>query len=133
MNRLRSSESNPRRASADRGEGRLKAILWTVVLVIVVFVAVKIIPSYVAEYQLRDKMQEEARYSVVYHRSEEETRNIIFRVIQDLDIPARREDIKIDASSRVVKISVQYNVPIDFIFYKTEFHFSIDTENKALV
>ena len=123
----------PARCSAERGEGRLKATLWTAVIVIALFVAVKIVPAYVGEYQLKDKMQEEARYAVVYHRTEEEIRNIIYREIQDLDIPARREDIKIEASSRSVKISVEYNVPIDFILYKTEFHFAIDTENKSLV
>lgn len=118
---------------AERGEGRFKAIAWTVVLVAVIYAGVKIVPLYVNEYQLRDKMQEEARFAVVNRHSDEQIREVIWREIQDLDIPAKREAIQIENSNREVKISIEYSVPVDFLVYKTELHFSINTANKALV
>ena len=50
---------------SQRGGGTIKAILWTAILIYGAFVAYKILPAYVAEYQLADKMQEQARFSVV--------------------------------------------------------------------
>ena len=49
----------------ENGSGTIKAILWTVLLIYGAFVAYKILPAYVAEYQLQDKMQEQARFAVV--------------------------------------------------------------------
>ena len=61
-----------------------------------VYVAFKMVPLYVAEYQLKDKMDEQARFAVVNRYSEDQIRDVIFKVVQDLDIPAKREDIKVE-------------------------------------
>ncbi len=52
--------------------------------------------------------------------------------MQDLEIPAKREDIKIVANPAVVKISMDYVVLIDLFFYHLDLHFSPSSENKAL-
>jgi len=57
--------TNPRNRKNERGAGKFKAILVTAILVFLVFAAVKMVPPYVAEYQLSDKMQETARYASV--------------------------------------------------------------------
>jgi len=91
------------------------------------------LPAYVAEYQLADKMQETARFAVVQRQSEEQVRETIFKVIQDLNIPCKKEDIKVTSSSGGVTISVDYRVPVDLIVYQTELHFTPSSENKSLV
>jgi hypothetical protein len=115
------------------GGGRLKAILYTAVFVMAIYSAVKFVPAYVAEYQLADKMQEQARFAVVNRYTEEQIRDNLFRVIQDLEIPAKREDIKISANSSIVKISMEYTVPVDLLFYHLDLHFSPASENKSLI
>ena len=110
------------------GEGRLKAIIYTAILVIGVFVAFKLVPLYVAQYQLKDKMEEQARFAVVNRYSEDQVRDNIFRVIEDLDIPAKREDIKVPSTTHGISISVDYTVPVDFLVYKTEMNFSSTSE-----
>jgi hypothetical protein len=129
---------NPKRLSIKRqrgqyGGGRLKAIAYTVVLVIGVYVAFKVVPAYVSEYQLSDKMQEQARYAVVNRYSPDQIRDNIYKEVQDLDIPAKREDIKVSATQQVVKISVDYTVPVDLLFYSTELHFSPSSEDKSIM
>src|SRR6202166_5245347 len=94
-----------------RGAGKIKAILVTAVLAFAVYAAVKIVPPYAAEYQLADKMQEQARFAVVNHYTDEQIRENVFKVVQDLEIPAKREDIKVEASNRIVKIAMDYTVP----------------------
>ena len=125
------------RASAnrhsERGEGKLKGILMVAIVVLAIYSAWKIVPVYVNEYQLSDKMQEQARFAVVNHYTEDQIRDNIFKVVQDLDIPAKRESIKIVANNSIVKISMEYSVPVDLLFYHMDLHFSPSSENKALI
>jgi hypothetical protein len=118
---------------SQRGEGKLKAIFYTVILFAAVYAAVKVVPIYVAEYQLNDKIAEQARFAVVNHYSEDQVRDIIFKVVQDLDIPASREDIKVQNTNHGIMISVNYNVPVDFKVYKTEISFSPSSEGRDLM
>lgn len=118
---------------SERGEGRLKAFIYTAILVIGVFVAFKLVPLYVAQYQLKDKMEEQARFAIVNRYSDDQIRDNIFRVIQDLDIPAKREDIKVSNTNNGISISVAYTVPVDFLVYKTDMDFSSSSEGRDLM
>ena len=117
---------------SQHGGGTIKAILWTVLLIYGAFVAYKILPAYVAEYQLADKMQEQARFAVVNHYPEEQIRDTIFKVVKDLEIPVKREDIKIEANQDVVRIACDYTVPVDLLVYQMNLHFTPSSENKNL-
>jgi uncharacterized protein DUF4845 len=118
---------------AERGESKLKAILFTVILVLLVYSAFKIVPAYVQDYQLSDKMQETARFAVVNRYNEEQIRDTIFKEIQSLEIPAKREDIKVSSSPALVRISVDYSVPVDLFFYHMDLHFTPSSENKSIL
>ncbi len=113
---------------SQRGEGKLKAVIYTVILVVGVYVAFKIVPLYVADYQLKDKMSEQARFAVVNRYSEDKVRDIIFKTVQDLDIPAKREDIKVENTNHGLRISLNYTAPVDFMIYQTNLSFSPASE-----
>jgi hypothetical protein len=132
-------DGTPERISIDhrgrhsqRGAGKLKAIAYTAIVVLALYAAFKLVPPYVSEYQLQDKMQEQARFGIVNRYTDEQVRENIFKVIQDLDIPAKREDIKVTVTQMIVKISLEYRVPVDLLVYSTELRFSPSSENKAL-
>ena len=116
----------------ERGEGKFKAILVLVILIMGIYAAVKLLPPYIAEYQLADKIQEQARFAIVNHTTEEQIRESVFKVIQDLEIPAKKQDIKIVANDRAVKITVDYTVPVDLLSYHVDLHFTPSSENKSL-
>ena len=116
----------------ERGEGRMKGILIVVIVVLAIYSAWKMIPPYVNDYQLADKMQEQSRYAMVNHYTEEQIRDNIYKIIVDLDIPAKREDVKIVANGNVVKISLDYTVPVDVLVYHTDLHFTPNSETKSL-
>ena len=125
-------ERSTPRSHSQRGGGTIKAILWTAILIYGAFVAYKILPAYVAEYQLADKMQEQARYANVNRYSEGQVRDNIFKVVQDLDIPVKREEIKVVANQAMVKIDIEYTVPVDLLVYHLNLHFTPSSENKSL-
>ncbi len=55
----------------ERGEGKLKAVIYTTILLLAIYSAVKIVPAYVSEYQLADKMQEHSREARGYQSGSE--------------------------------------------------------------
>jgi hypothetical protein len=122
----------PAHRNSERGEGKFKNVLVIAVIALLIYAAVKIVPPYFSDYQLSDKMQEQARFAVVNRFSEEQIRENLFKTIQELDIPAKREDIKIVASNAIVKITLKYTVPVDLFFYHLDLNFSPSSENKAL-
>ena len=118
---------------AQRGEGRLKAIIYTLILVAGIYAAFKLVPLYVANYELKDKIGEQARFAVVNRYTDEQIRDILYKTIQDLDIPAKREDIKVEQTNHGLMISVNYTVPVDFKVYKTEINFTPSSEGIDLL
>jgi len=117
---------------SQRGAGKLKTIAFAAIVILALYTAFKVVPPYVSEYQLQDKMQEQARFGIVNRYTDEQVRENIFKVVQDLDIPVKREDIKVTVTQAIVKISLEYTVPVDLLVYSTELHFSPSSENKSL-
>jgi hypothetical protein len=117
---------------SERGEGKLKAIVVTAILLLGVIAGVKVIPPYVAEYQLNDKIQEIARFGIVEHSTEDQLKDKVMKTIEDLEIPATKENIKVTAGTQRVTISVDYTVPVDIFFYHVDLHFTPSSENKSL-
>ena len=118
---------------SELGGGRLKAVLFTAVFAFAIYTAVKIVPPCLSNYQIADKMQETARFAVVNRYDEEKVRDVILKEIQDLEIPVKREEIKVVANPSEVKISLDYTVPIDLIFYHFDIHFTPSSMNKSLL
>ncbi len=116
----------------DHGGARLKAIIWLLILGAFVYICVKVIPLYLDYYQLEDKMKTEARFAAVNRRTDEELRNIIFREVQERDIPARREDIHVEQSQRGVRISLDYSVTVDLKLYQWTLQFHPSADNARL-
>jgi hypothetical protein len=122
----------PAHRPSERGEGKLKAIIYLAILLTIIYSAVKIVPIYVSNYQLSDRMQEQARFAVVNRYTEEQIRDNIFKVVQELEIPVKRDAIKVSSTNSVVKISMEYTVPVNLWFYHGDLHFSPSSENKAI-
>jgi type III secretion system FlhB-like substrate exporter len=127
------TDSRQRRIRAQRGTSKVKAIAFTAIVLFGAYATFKLLPPYMAEYQLSDKMQEEARFAVVNRHGEEQIREAILKEAQSLDIPLTKDDIKVVASASVVKITVDYTVPIDLMVYKMDLHFTPSSENKSIL
>jgi hypothetical protein len=134
------SPSEPTRPSlrgfhgrSQRGAGKLKAIVVALLFIVAIYVAFKLVPPYMNEYQLQDKMQELARFGIVNRYSDEQIRENVYKAVQDLNLPIKREDIKVTITQATCRISLEYSVPVDMMFYSTELHFSPSSENKSLM
>jgi len=110
----------------------MKAIIVTAILALGVIAGIKVIPPYVAYYQLNDKVQEIARFGVVEHNTEDQIRDKVLKTIDDLQIPATKDNVKVSAGSSRVSISVDYTVPVEILFYHVDLHFTPSSENKSI-
>ena len=118
--------------ASEFGGSKLKAVVFTAVVAFAIYAGYKLVPVYMANYQLADKMVEESRFAVANRYNEEQVRDVIYREVQDLEIPAKKEDIKVLASLQAVRISLDYTVPVDLLFYHMDLHFTPSSEGKAL-
>lgn len=118
---------------SQQGAGNLKGLLYLAFLIVAVFVAIKVVPLYVADYELKDKMSEQAKFAVVNRYTDEQIKDNIFHTIQDLDIPATRDDVKVAATNHGIEISVNYTVPVDFFVYKTDLSFAPSSEGRDIM
>jgi len=118
--------------SSERGGSKVNTVLTLLVIGFLVFCAVKIVPAYFANYQLQDSMDTEARFAIANHKSDEEIREDIWKKAQELEIPAKRENIKVSSEQRAVNISVDYSIPVDLRVYQFTLEFHPHADNHTL-
>jgi hypothetical protein len=108
----------------ERGGAKINLLLTLIILGSMIFVAVMLIPPYFSNYQLQDAMKTEARFAGYNRKTEEEIREDVWKKVQELGVPAKREDIHITNDNNTLQITVNYTVPVDLKFkqYDLEFH-----------
>lgn len=117
---------------SERGGSRLKTILALLIFGFLVFSAVKVIPAFFAKYQLQDAMETESRFAIVNHKGEDDIREDVWKKVQELEIPAKKESIKVMVQQRDVNISVDYIVPVDLKIYQFNLEFHPHADNHTL-
>jgi hypothetical protein len=117
-----------------RGGGALRAIIWTLILLIFVFVCYKIIPPYYANYQMEDWLKTQVPFLMVNHTTDDALVAAIIKEMKSEGVTITKENIKIlQNTSQGVNVQIDYNVPIDLIVYSTNLHFTPSMNSQALV
>jgi Domain of unknown function (DUF4845) len=117
----------------ERGAGRLKAIVWTLILAAMVYVGVMVIPILVDEYQFQDDLQNIARFASVNGRTPEQIRATVLTEAQKAKLPVTAEDIKVEAEHGNVRINVNYSVTVDLRAYQWTLNFNPAASNNSLL
>jgi cell division protein FtsL len=113
----------------ERGAGHLKAILWTGVLVALIFAGFKVVPVLITEYQFQDGIQNIARFASATRKSNEEVKKAVLEEAQKDDVPIQTEDVKVEGSSGNVHINVDYSVTVDLAVYQWTLNFHPTANN----
>ncbi|MGH9796029.1 MAG: DUF4845 domain-containing protein [Candidatus Acidiferrales bacterium] len=114
-----------------RGGGNTKAIIWIAILILLVYLAFKVIPPFVNDYELRDHMEQTARYAAVSNQTEADIRTAIWRKVEELEIPASREALRVVRQTRRVQISLPYTVEVPILGYTMKLNFSPQVDNRG--
>jgi len=119
--------------SGETGGANVKAIVWTVVLLAVLYVGAMMLPPLISEYQFQDSLQDIARYASVNRRTSEQIRQAVFAEAQKEDLPIQVEDIKVAGAAGNVHIDVDYSVTVDLKVYQWTLNFHPAASNAPLV
>jgi len=117
---------------SQRGEGKLKTIIGLAILAALVYVGFKVVPAYVDNFQLEDAMKSEARFGYVNRKSPEEVRDTIYKKIQELQIPAGRDDIRVEMLGNGMRITVTYTVVVELPGFTFELNFKPTADNMSI-
>jgi cell division protein FtsL len=115
-----------------RGAGRIKAIIWTLILASFIYVSVKVVPILFNEYQFQDGIQTIARYASANRQSLEQINQAVLKEAEKDDLPIGANDIKVEAASGNVHISADYSVTVDLKVYQWTLNFHPAVVNNAL-
>jgi hypothetical protein len=118
----------------ERGGSKLNLLITLIVLAALAFTAIKIVPVYVEAYQFQDSIEAESRFALTGYpkKSLDDIKDDIFKKVQELDIPAKREDIRLNVTNGSVEIGLDYTVPIDLKFYQFNLQFHPHADNHTI-
>lgn len=114
------------------GTSNLKAILWTVLLVAFAYICVRVVPVYMADFQLRDSMESAARFASVNHFTPEEIRMNVFKEAERSEVPLKLQDIKVANRNGRIDIEANYSVTVDLHVYQWTLNFHPTASNSRL-
>ena len=91
-----------------------------------IFVGVKIIPVYVANYEMQDTINAETRFALTGYlkRTVDDIRDEVSQKAQELGIPARQDAVQVAIGDGSVAIGIQYSIPIDLAVYQFTLEFN---------
>lgn len=118
--------------SKERGGAKINLLLTLIILGSMIFVCVMFIPPFFTNYQLQDAMSTEARFAGYNRKSDEEIREDVWKKVQELGVPAKRDDIHITNDNNTTQITVNYTVPINLIFKQLDWQFHAHGDNHSL-
>ena len=118
---------------SERGEGLLKLVVFLAILAGLIFTGVKTIPVYFNNSQLTDYIRDRAVRATVERPSQESVQAEVVHYAKELGLPVTSDDVEVtvDSATGIVKIKLDYTVPVDLKFYTWNLHFTPSAESKA--
>ncbi len=111
----------------------LKALLALVLFGVLVFLAIKLVPPYINNYEFTDALENTARLATYAQgKSEDDIRQDVLAKAKELSLPVRPEDVTITKSTYGVNIAVKYNVRVEIPGHVFNLNFNPEVGNKML-
>ncbi len=116
----------------ERGGSKINLLLTLLILGSMIFVGVILAPPYFTNYQLQDAMKTEARFAGYNRKTNEEIREDVWKKVQELGVPAKRDDIRVTNDNNTVQIILDYTVPVDLKVKQFDLEFHAHGDNHSL-
>ena len=108
---------------------RLKALIGGFIVVAFFYLAWKIMPPYIEEYQFQQELQSIARNNEYSPLDENGIRDQVKRKINDIGVPVNPESVAIIKAGTDVTIGANYTVHVDAVLYPFDLSFHPATKN----
>jgi len=111
----------------ERGSNNIGCMLGLVLVIVVVFIGVKAVPTRLAVAELQDFCEREAEQASLPRFGDEKIADAIFIKAIEEHLPVKKEDVKVSRDQAQVHVEVKYRVVIDFLVYQ----YNWDVEHKV--
>ena len=118
-----------RRNTGEQGRVTIKTLLSFAILLLGAYLAFKFIPIYVAAYDFDNAIKTQAQYSGSMKTNDVLLTELLTKA-QDLELPIKKENLKILRTTSRITISAEYVVPIETAFFTYNWRF---TEEESAV
>jgi len=131
---FRPTQTGTSERSGQLGGSKLNTLLTIAILGALVFIAVKIVPVYLNNYEFQDSIESESRFALTEYpkKSVDDIRDDVFKKAQELGIPAKEEDIQVTVDNKDVDIGLDYSVPINLAVYQFTLQFHPHADNHSI-
>lgn len=109
------------------------AIIWTLILVVLIYVSFKVVPILVNNYQFRDGIEDIARFASAQRQDNARVRDLVMKEAFKDEVPLTAEDLKVEGSGGNYRISADYSVTVNLMVYQWTLNFHPAVSNNALV
>ncbi|MGD1149394.1 MAG: hypothetical protein ABR961_15750 [Thermoanaerobaculaceae bacterium] len=113
--------------SHERGSNSIGCFLGLALVIVVVFIGVKAVPTRLSVAELQDFCEREGEQASLPRFGDERIADAIFGKAIEEHLPVKKEDIKVSRDQTEVHIEVRYRVVIDFLVYQ----YNWDVEHKV--
>lgn len=117
-----------------RGGAKLNFAITLIILGAMVFGAIKVVPSWFANYQLQDAITTEARFATSTYpkKTAEDIQGDVFKRAQELGVPAKKEDIKVTFDGNLITITLDYSVTYDLAVTQITHPFHLYADSRPI-
>ncbi|MFZ0978562.1 MAG: hypothetical protein WAN23_04080 [Candidatus Acidiferrales bacterium] len=131
---FRPTQTGTSERAGQRGGSTLNKLITIAILGALAFIAVKIVPVYVNNYEFQDSIETESRFALAGYpkKSVDDIRDDVFKKTQELGIPAKKEDIQVTVDNSDVDIGLDYSVPINLAVYQFTLQFHPHADNHSI-
>jgi hypothetical protein len=100
------------------GAGNVGCVVSLAILVLVVLIVMKVVPTRVAVAELQDYCEKEAEQASLSRNTDQVLADRILIKAQQENLPVRKEDIDVHRDGSMVHVYVKYRVVLDLLVYK---------------
>ncbi len=104
-------------------EQRIRLVAATVLAVVLVAISAAILPVYARNLELQRYVAELAQREDSRTRPDAMLRIQIVQAAQNLGLPVKANDVRIDRSGDRMRVEVRYRVPVELGPYRVDLHF----------
>jgi len=100
------------RTRGNRGAANVGCIIWLIILSLVGYVLYKVVPVKIASSEFFDTMQEQASFGSI--KDPKFIEYEILKKAEELQLPVKKENLKITKMRDAIKVEAHYEITIDF-------------------
>ena len=101
-----------KRTRGIRGGANIGCMIWLVILGFVGYVLYKVVPVKMASSEFYDTMQEQASFGSI--KDQKFIEYEILKKAEELQIPVKKDNLKITRSQNSIKVEAHYEITVDF-------------------